>query len=585
MTFLRPIRKKNIAAFALIVALPLFVACQGIQAQADSTKQNYAHKQAPLDWALSPSAQATFDTLTFLMAIQTDDVEASLNAIERTVQANPPAQWYGDTGNFLLMNDENLMAQKLMQKGTVLYPNDLSIRLIYAEAALRQEKGHDAITVLEEYYKAHSDDATARFELMKTYLAAQQFAAAESLIASIPLKEQNAILHYYHAKAFMGMNDLDSAEKYFLKASEISPDFLECYAELAYIYETRKDFASAERVYQKLVPKEKSSADLWKRLVDMNIKLNKPEKAYERAMEGYTTLLQENPDEAMDFILIITKAFLDLRYIEQAKNILVLLEKEENTPQEAYFFLAVLAYEQENNNAQSLAYLDKINITSEYHKKALQLQGQIYYEQGDIAKALESIQKGLTLYPQRKVFYEMALQFYLNTDADNSALSIANQGLSQWPDDAYLYFWRGIAFENLGRQEEALLSMEKANKYSPNDAPTLNYIGYSLLELNQDLDRALSLIERAIALDPENGHIMDSLAWAYYKLGRFDEALKAIIKAIDLGAQEGTIWEHYGDIARATGDKETAYEAYVQALDSGAENPEQVIEKLRTLAK
>lgn len=60
----------------------------------------------------------------------------------------------------------------------------------------------------------------------------------------------------------------------------------------------------------------------------------------------------------------------------------------------------------------------------------------------------------------------------------------------------------------------------------------LNYLGYSLVDRNENLDEALKLIQRAVELRPDDGYILDSLAWAYYRLGRYDEAVAPMERAV-----------------------------------------------------
>ncbi len=76
----------------------------------------------------------------------------------------------------------------------------------------------------------------------------------------------------------------------------------------------------------------------------------------------------------------------------------------------------------------------------------------------------------------------------------------------------------------------------------------LNYLGYGLVDRGEKLDEALGMIEKAVAADPEQGYIIDSLAWAYFKLGRYADALEPMEKASLLEPVDPIVTDHLGDV-------------------------------------
>ena len=110
------------------------------------------------------------------------------------------------------------------------------------------------------------------------------------------------------------------------------------------------------------------------------------------------------------------------------------------------------------------------------------------------------------------------------------------------------------------------------------------YKRQTLAEENRDLEKALSLLTKADALSPDQSYIVDSLAWALYKLGRNEEALKAIRRAVKLDEHvDASIWEHYGDIALKMGLKDEARTAYQKALDLKPANADALRQRLSQL--
>ena len=115
------------------------------------------------------------------------------------------------------------------------------------------------------------------------------------------------------------------------------------------------------------------------------------------------------------------------------------------------------------------------------------------------------------------------------------------------PETARIYFSRGAVRERLNRWPDAEADLLNALEMSPNDADVLNYLGYSWVDRGENIEKAMDLIERAVALQPESGFIVDSLGWAQYKLGRYEEATATLENAVELAPGEATINDHLGD--------------------------------------
>ncbi|WP_146586519.1 tetratricopeptide repeat protein [Puniceibacterium confluentis] len=136
------------------------------------------------------------------------------------------------------------------------------------------------------------------------------------------------------------------------------------------------------------------------------------------------------------------------------------------------------------------------------------------------------------------------------------------------PDQAqwFLYYARGIAHERLDRWELSEADFRKALELNPEQPQVLNYLGYSLVEKQEKLDEALTMIERAVAAQPDQGYIVDSLGWALYRLGRYDEAVGHMEHAAELMAVDPVVNDHLGDVYWAVGRKLEARFQWRRAL-------------------
>ncbi len=145
---------------------------------------------------------------------------------------------------------------------------------------------------------------------------------------------------------------------------------------------------------------------------------------------------------------------------------------------------------------------------------------------------------------------------------DTAIAMIPAPGPQHWT----LFYSRGICHERLGTFDAAEADMRKALELEPDQPQVLNYLGYSLVDRGEKLDEALSMIERAVAAQPDSGYIIDSLAWAYYRLGRYADALPPMEQASLLEPVDPVVTDHLGDVYWAVGRTREAEFQWHRAL-------------------
>lgn len=151
---------------------------------------------------------------------------------------------------------------------------------------------------------------------------------------------------------------------------------------------------------------------------------------------------------------------------------------------------------------------------------------------------------------------------------------------------AGLFFQLGEAYERTRRYDEAADQFQAVLEIQPQNSTAMNYLGYMWADNGENLEQALELVRRAVALEPDNGAYVDSLGWALFRLGEFEEARRHLERANQLAPEDSTILEHLGDVYVALGDTGRAREAYEHALAiNDEENVEAVRRKLGDLSR
>ncbi|MCA0276090.1 MAG: tetratricopeptide repeat protein [Proteobacteria bacterium] len=147
-----------------------------------------------------------------------------------------------------------------------------------------------------------------------------------------------------------------------------------------------------------------------------------------------------------------------------------------------------------------------------------------------------------------------------------------------------LFYQRGIAYERLKEWPKAEPNFRKALELFPDQPQVLNYLGYSWVDMNINLDEGLNLIKKAADLRPSDGYIIDSLGWAYYRLGKFDDAVRELERAVALKPDDPVLNDHLGDAYWRVGRKLEATFQWSHTRDMKPE-PNVLAEVEKKLAK
>jgi tetratricopeptide (TPR) repeat protein len=110
-----------------------------------------------------------------------------------------------------------------------------------------------------------------------------------------------------------------------------------------------------------------------------------------------------------------------------------------------------------------------------------------------------------------------------------------------------IYYFRGICYERSKQWPKAEADLKKSLELYPEQPHVLNYLGYSWIDQGVHLDDGMTMIKRAVDQRADDGYIVDSLGWAYYRLGKIDEAVKQLERAVELKPEDPTINDHLGD--------------------------------------
>jgi tetratricopeptide (TPR) repeat protein len=124
--------------------------------------------------------------------------------------------------------------------------------------------------------------------------------------------------------------------------------------------------------------------------------------------------------------------------------------------------------------------------------------------------------------------------------------------------DWRLYYLRASNYDELGEAARTQADLDAALKLAPEEPELMNFQGYFWIDRGEHLREALAMVQRAVAAEPQSGEILDSLGWAYYRLGDYKTAVAKLERAVTLDAGIPDVNDHLGDAYWRVGRKTEA---------------------------
>jgi tetratricopeptide (TPR) repeat protein len=210
-----------------------------------------------------------------------------------------------------------------------------------------------------------------------------------------------------------------------------------------------------------------------------------------------------------------------------------------------------------NASIQMASNLDALDRSDEAEKR---LDGLIKQHPDDVEAilALGNVLRG------HKKFAECADVY------SKGVAQIANPEKANW----VIFYFRGICFERSKQWPKAEADLKKALELFPDQPHVLNYLGYSWVDQGINMDEGMEMIKKSVQQRPDDGYIVDSLGWAYFRLGNYEEATKQLERAIELKPEDPTINDHLGDAYWRIGRKLEASFQWAHARDLKADPEE-----------
>ena len=286
----------------------------------------------------------------------------------------------------------------------------------------------------------------------------------------------------------------------------------------------------------------------------------------EDAYDQFQALVEKDPE---DWESLYSMSLLDLELEEYDRAIPILesLISVDERYDESQYYLGLI-YEQTERYKKSIEHYRKVRSGTPNYLAAQQQATRHSIGLGDLDEAHSWLVRQANGQVRLEIlFTTIESNLLIQADYDQEAKSLLDSALNRFPNEAELLFARVLWSDSQGDREGSERDLRQIIRMQPEDARALNHLGYMLADQTNRFEEALDLIERAIAISPDDPAIIDSLAWAQYKLGRYEDALANLRRAFSV-FPDHEVASHLGEVLWQMGEQEKATEVWEEALKS-----------------
>jgi len=420
--------------------------------------------------------------------------------------------------------------------------------------------------------------------------------AIESFKEAVRLLPNKKEAYVRLASAYERVGDRDQQIVVYRKALEVFPNSVDLLEGLSRSLSTSKRYAEAIEVQKQVIQQKPQDAEAYFGLGLSYHYL----RHYEEAISAYNQAVHFKPDYALAY-LNLAGVYNFLRRYPDAVSAYIRVTEIKPPYYELHKVYVGLGrtYMRMQRFSEALDAANKAIELMPSYPDAYELSGAAHIYMGHFDAAIEAYKKGISVAPTSWLLHFALARAYLNAEqfadaekasreairlgADPSvyyvlgmalekqkrpaeAEAVLKQGVQSSPNDLNLRIVLGSFLERAGKSAEAEAEYNQGLRIDSNNPTVLNNLGYLLVERGVRLEEALKMIQRAVDASPKNGAFLDSLGWAYFKLGKLDEAERYLTEAARLYIGSATVQEHLGDLYDRQGKKEMARTTWQKAL-------------------
>jgi len=468
-------------------------------------------------------------------------------------------------------------AEKVLASMLERAPDQRGLNYSYAQVLTKLGRGAESLKYLERAVEVDPTFGLAIQQLVEIYQSTNQWQKAAEVLQPL-INDDPTNLDFQRQQAFFYLRAgmAEKARARFVELLAVDPKDTRTQYYLAESLSDLERYDEADRIYRQLLEKTPDDPDV---LASFGL-AQVGRKKYDEAAKTFRTLLSlPDAGEGVQTLAKTQLAFIDLQKgnyqqaVDAAKPLFVFHDKV--NPQAINIALDAMKRQKRYSDAVAMMQPLVDKYASDPFVNARYIEMLARAGDKDRARVAASTQSKFGV---RNTI--SAAEAYVQADQYDQAIGVVRDALRTKPDDVDLQFELGAALERSGDKASAEATFLAILDKHPENAGTMNYLGYMWAEQGVHLDRAAEMLNKAVTLEPGNGAYLDSLGWAYFRQGKLDLAEKYLNNAAQILPRDATVHEHLGDVLAKRGETTRALSLYRVALTLDPESKDEA--KLRS---
>ncbi len=391
----------------------------------------------------------------------------------------------------------------------------------------------------------------------------KQFVDAEKMFArGIELAPHASIGYFYLGKINQAQGKGDEAKEYYRKTILRAPRFERAHRELFQLLE------ADGQVTEAIVVLEEYLTDVnphHKKFRQDLVRLLLRQKEFDRALTELEFIIK-NASDNLNAQVRRALVFAEMEDVPRAIEEMTNIVEAYPSKLQVRDYLGLLYVQVDQLDQAIQVYHTNIDLDPTFFDSRIHL-GYALYRLKRFEEAVPHLRRAIELNPGNAEPHLLLGLTYTQSEQHRMAMETFEVGLERHPKNVDLRFNLGAAYDKLGRFPDVVREMEAVMELNPDHGDALNYLGYSYADRGVNIEQAVALTQRAVALKPNNGYYVDSLGWALFKIGRVQDALVEIKRAAELVKDDPVIFEHMGEIYLLQNDRDKAKQSWLRSIE------------------
>jgi tetratricopeptide (TPR) repeat protein len=557
--------KPNILSIALLAAL--LSACQALTTHPEAASGEAASAQQSLP-SMPLAPDVLYQLLLGEIAGHRGQLDVSVSALSRAAQKTRDPRLAERAA--LAALHARLPAEALPNAllWVELRPQSSQAHEALAAALMENGKPAEARQHFEKIITLGGDTGLAQSYLRIAATLGRQSNrddALETMRALARLHPENAVAHYALAHLAVRVSDLDTAATAIDRTLAINPAWEDAALFKARVLVSLKDMPKVLQFYERYLESYPRANNMRlgyaRHLVDL--------KQWDKAREQFKRVVTDTPHDA-EVVFTIALLALQSNELDEAERFMKRALEMQPENDQARLYLGQMA-EQRKRYEEAIQWYSSIE-SAETHFEAQTRLGLVLARQGSLEQARAHLHNLLPKTEAQQVQLALAEEQMLRDAKQHAeAYDALTRVLVELPDNADLLYARALVAEKINRIETAERDLRRILKKDPKNPNALNALGYTLADRTTRHAEALTFIQQALVLKPDDPFILDSLGWVHYRLGNHNEAVRHLRAAFEKRA-DAEIAAHLGEVLWVTGDRNGAESVWKRALQQTPDN-------------